>query len=240
MAPGDSATIEVVVRPQAEGDLYSSLYAGNAVLDPNPYNTGSFEVVHIRVSPAELIGALVDRIEDLRLIHGVEVVLTGWLDRARDDFAEGDVPGACSDLVHFHRMVRNFPARVLSPVHSADLDSAATAIEAALGCSGSSRSGGGRGVIADDVSFRLRVSNGEGGHARIRLSLPEREHARVDVFDVGGRLVRTAFEGELAAGHHDIAWDGRGAGGVPLGAGIYFLRAVAGANRAVGRLVLLR
>ena len=59
---------------------------------------------------------------------------------------------------------------------------------------------------------------------------------RLSVFDVQGRMVRRLLEGPLSAGRHDLAWDGRDAGGRPLASGIYYLSlerpdAPAGANR---------
>jgi choice-of-anchor B domain-containing protein len=53
-----------------------------------------------------------------------------------------------------------------------------------------------------------------GNAARIRLS----------VYDVQGRSVRRLADGSLAAGRHELPWDGRDDGGRPLASGIYYLR----------------
>jgi flagellar hook assembly protein FlgD len=44
------------------------------------------------------------------------------------------------------------------------------------------------------------------------------------VFDVGGRRVRRIFEGEMSAGPHRLAWDGRDGSGQIMPAGKYFIR----------------
>lgn len=62
--------------------------------------------------------------------------------------------------------------------------------------------------------------------------------SEVEVFDVGGRLVRKLDAGKLAAGSHELEWDGTDQDGRGLSAGTYFYRlkvdgAVVGAQKAV-------
>jgi hypothetical protein len=63
---------------------------------------------------------------------------------------------------------------------------------------------------------------------RITFSLARAGHARLDVFDLQGRLVKTVADGDYPAGSQDLAWDGRDEGGRPVGSGVYFLRLDAG------------
>jgi hypothetical protein len=77
------------------------------------------------------------------------------------------------------------------------------------------------------------------GATRVGFSLPRAGEAALEVFDAAGRRVRTLARGSFAAGDHAVSWDGRGDGGARLGAGIYFLRLSAGAERAVRRVVRL-
>jgi hypothetical protein len=49
-------------------------------------------------------------------------------------------------------------------------------------------------------------------------------HARLAIFDVTGRLVRTLREGPAAAGRSSVTWDGRDDDGRSLGAGVYIAR----------------
>jgi len=48
----------------------------------------------------------------------------------------------------------------------------------------------------------------------------------VELFDVGGRRVKTLARGPSGAGYHTVTWDGRDDSGIPLPDGVYFLRAV--------------
>lgn len=58
----------------------------------------------------------------------------------------------------------------------------------------------------------------------IRFVLPEGGAVRLSVFDVSGRLVRVLVDEGLAAGRHEVAWDGRDASGRGAAAGCYLTR----------------
>jgi subtilisin family serine protease len=62
----------------------------------------------------------------------------------------------------------------------------------------------------------------------------------VRVYNVAGRLVRTAVEADLAPGPHVAAWDGRDAHGFLQPAGVYFIEVATSAERATVRAVFLR
>jgi hypothetical protein len=65
--------------------------------------------------------------------------------------------------------------------------------------------------------------------------------ARLDVFDLLGRRVRTLLNENAAAGHYDMFWDGRGDEGRPVASGVYFARlVVAGQAQQVRSMVLLK
>ncbi|MBM3316577.1 MAG: hypothetical protein FJY75_01865 [Candidatus Eisenbacteria bacterium] len=74
----------------------------------------------------------------------------------------------------------------------------------------------------------------------IRYRLAEAAAARLALYDIAGRQVRLLQDGPAAAGIHELAWDGRDAGGARLPAGAYFLRLDAPGASAPGRLVLVR
>jgi aminopeptidase N len=74
----------------------------------------------------------------------------------------------------------------------------------------------------------------------IRFTLPERREARVRIYSLEGRLLRTIFAGELPAGGHEVRWDGSDEGGRPLASGVYFCRLASGANVETRKLLLLR
>ena len=62
------------------------------------------------------------------------------------------------------------------------------------------------------------------GFAKIRFILPAEGWARLAIYDVAGRRVRTLAEGTFPAGPHVANWDGRNDRGAPLPAAVYFGR----------------
>ena len=74
----------------------------------------------------------------------------------------------------------------------------------------------------------------------IRFELARAGAARLAVYDVCGRQVRTLLDGSLAAGSHEAEWDGRDDGGREVGSGVYLARLEAGGVVAVARLGLVR
>ncbi|UCD30594.1 MAG: VCBS repeat-containing protein [Planctomycetota bacterium] len=74
----------------------------------------------------------------------------------------------------------------------------------------------------------------------IRFNLPGREHVKVSVYDVSGRLVRTLINREMDAGLNEIYWDGSNSSGHSVASGVYFCRLVAGEFSETKKMLLLR
>jgi len=78
------------------------------------------------------------------------------------------------------------------------------------------------------------------GATTIGFAVPAQGSARLQVFNVTGRLVRTLVSGPIAAGHHTTVWDGRDDSGRDVAAGIYFYRLQSGEGADVRKVVRLR
>jgi hypothetical protein len=83
--------------------------------------------------------------------------------------------------------------------------------------------------VQDAASSNVRVLESRPNPFRprttIRFELPREEEVRLEVHDAAGRLVRVLHErGLLAAGAHQVVWDGRNGEGHPVGTGTYFAR----------------
>jgi|GEM_PF-5580730 len=63
---------------------------------------------------------------------------------------------------------------------------------------------------------------------------------RLEIYDVGGRRVRTLLSGTMAAGDHQLAWDCRDEAGRRAGSGVYFVKLAAGVTREARAIVLTR
>jgi hypothetical protein len=79
-----------------------------------------------------------------------------------------------------------------------------------------------------------------GGTAAIAFTLAQAGPARLAVFAVNGRLVRTLESGPHAAGVYHSTWDGRDQDGRIAASGVYFFQLEAGGRRMSHSLVLLK
>jgi PKD repeat protein len=109
---------------------------------------------------------------------------------------------------------------------------------------------GGRFVCAIDVSVH---GSGGGGpsasvspnplnpEATITFLSPTEGSARVRIYGADGRLVRVLMdETRVAAGYHDLRFDGRDASGSKLSSGVYFYRVETAAGAVGGRLAIVK
>jgi flagellar hook capping protein FlgD len=78
------------------------------------------------------------------------------------------------------------------------------------------------GTAHDAISLGPAWPNPSRGSIALRLSLPTAENVAFEVVDVSGRAVNRPVESALAAGVHQLEWDGRRADGGWSPAGIYF------------------
>ena len=62
----------------------------------------------------------------------------------------------------------------------------------------------------------------------------------LQIFDVGGRLVRTLVNDEQSAGKKTSRWDGTDSNGNLAGSGVYFYRLTAGNRTLTKKMVLLK
>ena len=99
-------------------------------------------------------------------------------------------------------------------------------------------------VTEADVTFALQFStpwpNPAREQAQFRLQLPEPVQVLVEVFDVGGRHVRTLLDEPREAGIKNLTFDLRDERGAQLSQGIYLVRARLGAATFMRRLTITR
>jgi hypothetical protein len=74
---------------------------------------------------------------------------------------------------------------------------------------------------------------------QIRFGLPRAAHARLDIYDISGRLVRRLVDGTLPAGDHSVDWDGRSNGVTSMASGVYLYRLEAGGEAVERRMLIL-
>ena len=88
----------------------------------------------------------------------------------------------------------------------------------------------------------LRLVQAAPGRSRMEfaITLPAAMPARLELYDVAGRSVRTLIAGALPAGSTAVSWDGRDGRGARIGSGMYFVRLSCRAGDRVVRASLLR
>jgi hypothetical protein len=76
--------------------------------------------------------------------------------------------------------------------------------------------------------------------ARIAYRIETSGPARLEIFDITGRRVRTLVDRDLDADEYETAWDGRNDHGRRLSAGVYFLRLQSARQVESQRIVLMQ
>ena len=74
----------------------------------------------------------------------------------------------------------------------------------------------------------------------LRFTLGQADHVRLSIHDLAGRLVRILVDEQRVAGPHSVQWNGRSDAGLPVSAGIYFVRAASGKETAIQKIALIR
>ncbi|HWN83022.1 MAG TPA: FlgD immunoglobulin-like domain containing protein, partial [Candidatus Udaeobacter sp.] len=74
----------------------------------------------------------------------------------------------------------------------------------------------------------------------IAFTLASPMRARLTIYDVTGRAVRTLSDGMLGSGRHEVQWDGTDARGGRVASGLYVYRLEAGGMASTRRMVILK
>ena len=89
------------------------------------------------------------------------------------------------------------------------------------------------------ASLGSPAPNPFGSSVAIPIRLDAAAPVSLSIYDLTGRVVSVVQDGQLAAGSHQLVWDGR-AGGVPAPQGVYMARLRVGDTTSVYKLVLNR
>src|SRR5258705_9256607 len=91
------------------------------------------------------------------------------------------------------------------------------------------------GVLGVSLGFSVYPNPGVSDPQRVlQFILPNDVHVRAELFDIGGRRVRTLIDQTLPAGRQEWRWDGSG-----LAAGIYVVRLEAAGATEERRIAIL-
>ncbi len=94
--------------------------------------------------------------------------------------------------------------------------------------------------VAPSLALNQNVPNPFNPQTTIGFSLPGLEHVRLDIFDLGGRLVQRLIDKPMQAGHHQIEWNGKDERGRTVASGMYFYRLTVSKQMYTKKMILLK
>jgi hypothetical protein len=90
------------------------------------------------------------------------------------------------------------------------------------------------------VTLLGAVPNPFNPQTTIRFALPAAQEARLEIYGIDGHLVRRLLDGPVAAGLHEVTWDGRDGTGRAVASGVYLHRLTCDGQAWTGKMVLAR
>jgi Zn-dependent metalloprotease len=74
----------------------------------------------------------------------------------------------------------------------------------------------------------------------IKFGLPTAGRVSIEIFDAGGRKIRTLMNGTQSAGFHSAVWDGRDDANRSVGSGVYYYTVKTGDDQVSRKMLLLK
>jgi hypothetical protein len=96
------------------------------------------------------------------------------------------------------------------------------------------------GSLPDTYSLSQNYPNPFNPTTNINFTLPATGRAKVEVYNMLGKLVATPFDGIAEAGENVVVWDARDSEGRRVASGIYFYRLTADSFSATRKMTLLK
>jgi len=95
-------------------------------------------------------------------------------------------------------------------------------------------------VIPDRFSMAQNVPNPFNPSTKICFALPRNTDVSLNVYNILGQKVRTLIDGPMAAGQHEVIFDGRGDDDSIVASGVYFYRIDAGEFHQSRKMTLMK
>ena len=172
--------------------------------------------IGIRITRAELLRAHAATPQDLRVIHEAEITLEQDGGKAFDPTA---VDG--ERYIYQHRLTA-----------ADDFVTVSSQIEIDVRHGGQS--------MVRRATVGQNYPNPFNPTTRIEFSVPREMEARLELYDVRGRRVRTLYAGRAAAGSTTVDWDGLDDHGVAVASGVYTYALITEDGTSARRMTLLK
>lgn len=96
----------------------------------------------------------------------------------------------------------------------------------------------------DSLPYRFDLQqnypNPFNSNTSIKYAIAEKNHVRIDIYDIMGHLVTTLLNHEQVAGEHEIVWNGLNTNLQSVSSGLYLCRLVSGNQTRVIKMQLLK
>jgi hypothetical protein len=74
----------------------------------------------------------------------------------------------------------------------------------------------------------------------IEYQLGQKEHVRINVYNLTGQHISTLVDAQQLPGRHDVRWNGKNQAGNNVSSGIYFIKMISGSFEQTRKVTLLR
>lgn len=94
--------------------------------------------------------------------------------------------------------------------------------------------------LPDGYALSQNYPNPFNPSTSIDYSIAKSEHVSIDIININGQIVRTLVDQAMPSGNHTIEWDGNSDNGQKVASGVYLYRFVAGDNKMVKKMTLMK
>ncbi|HPG40125.1 MAG TPA: Ig-like domain-containing protein [bacterium] len=74
----------------------------------------------------------------------------------------------------------------------------------------------------------------------LKYELKNRQHIEINIFNISGQLIKTLYSGDQETGYHQLIWNGRNDGDMPVASGLYYCCMAGDHYRHTIKLLLLK
>ena len=74
----------------------------------------------------------------------------------------------------------------------------------------------------------------------IKFEMQQKQHVKLEIFDITGKLIRKLIDNEMNAGAHELSWNGEDAKGNQVNSGLYFYSLKSSSKFITKKMTLLR
>jgi flagellar hook assembly protein FlgD len=82
----------------------------------------------------------------------------------------------------------------------------------------------GRAIVPDGLVLYANYPNPFNPSTTIRFDVPQSGLVNLTIYDLNGRRIATLVDENMAAGSHQVSWNGRDASGISVASGVYIYR----------------